>query len=118
MPEPDNEVTVKELVALEAEAPEICRMFLEQKKLDQRHRRRFAWVSLLTQTVGNLSGLAALGILAIVAWHAIDTGAATQGSAIICTGAVSIVAVFVTGRLTVGRTERPHAARRSEQRGD
>jgi hypothetical protein len=49
-----------------------------------------------------LSGLVALVLLTAIAWHAIDRGDATQGASIICTGAVSIVAVFVTGRLTSG----------------
>jgi hypothetical protein len=45
-------------------------------------------------------------LLAGVAWHALDLGDSTQGAAIICTGAVSIVAVFVTGRLTNSSVKR------------
>jgi hypothetical protein len=67
-----------------------------------RARRRLEWADLIAQTIGHLSGLVALSILAAISWHAIDRGAATQGASIICTGAVSIVAVFVTGRLTSG----------------
>jgi hypothetical protein len=72
---------------------------MAEKRLDQRHLRRIAWAGFIAQTVGHLCGLIALAVLAVVAWHAFDLGDATQGAAIICTGAVSIVAVFVTGRL-------------------
>ncbi|MGI8334785.1 hypothetical protein ACRYCC_32945 [Actinomadura scrupuli] len=96
-------LTARELGQLATKAPEAYRDLMRQKEHDQRHRRRMAWADLITQLTGNLSGLASLGILAAVAWHAIDRGAATQGAAIICTGAVSIVAVFVTGRVTGGR---------------
>jgi hypothetical protein len=54
-----------------------------------------------------LSGLVALAVLAAISWHSIDRGDATQGASIICTGAVSIVAVFVTGRLTTGHDREP-----------
>lgn len=106
----DGEFTIQELALLDTEAPQVCRLFLEQKRLDQRHRHRIAWADLIAQTVGHISGLAALAILALVAWHAFNRGAATQGAAIICTGAVSIVAVFVTGRLTGGRARRTNGA--------
>ena len=52
-----------------------------------------------------MSGLVALGCLTVIAWHAIDRGNATQGASIICTGAVSIVAVFVTGRITTRQSD-------------
>jgi hypothetical protein len=45
---------------------------------------------------------AALSFLAAISWHAIDRGAAVARASIICTGAVSIVAIFVTGRLACG----------------
>lgn len=64
-------------------------------------RRRLEWAGFVAQAVGHLCGLAALVVLAAVAWHAIDRGASTQGASIICTGAVSIVALFVTGRMSV-----------------
>ncbi|MFC1432230.1 hypothetical protein ACEZDB_16400 [Streptacidiphilus sp. N1-3] len=78
-------------------------MLLEQKRHDQRHRQRLAWAELIAQSIGHATGLAALVVLAVVAWHAFDVGAKTQGAAIICTGAVSIVAVFVTGRRSADR---------------
>ncbi|MFF7941503.1 hypothetical protein ACFZC5_17460 [Nocardia gamkensis] len=56
------ELTVAELVGLREIAPEICKLLLEQKKLDQRHRRRIAWATQIAQAVGHTSGLAALGI--------------------------------------------------------
>jgi hypothetical protein len=88
------------VVALREKAPEIYERFIKAKEAEWRHLRRLAWADLLAQIVGHLSGLIALGCLTLIAWHAIDRGDATQGASIICTGAVSIVAVFVTGRLT------------------
>ncbi|SRR6266566_2081334 len=81
-----------------------------------RTRRRLEWADMIAQTIGHLSGLVALAILATISWHAIDRGAATQGASIICTGAVSIVAVFVTGRLTSG-SSRPRRGRDDEPPG-
>jgi hypothetical protein len=101
-PAGDLEFTAKELQLLAEKVPHVYRELMDQKKLDQRHRRRMAWATLLAQEVGHVCGLIALLILASVAWHALDLGDSTQGAAIICTGAVSIVAVFVTGRLTGG----------------
>ena len=98
----DFEFTAQEMILLAKNAPDVYRELMEQKKLDQRHRRRIAWSGLIGQSVGNVCGLVALALLAGVAWHALDLGDSTQGAAIICTGAVSIVAVFVTGRLTGG----------------
>jgi hypothetical protein len=77
-------------------APQVYRDLMEGRKRQQ----RLAWAGMVTQIIGNLSGLAALTICAVVAWHAFDRHAATQGAAIICTGAVSIVMVFVTGKVT------------------
>jgi hypothetical protein len=87
------------VVALRENAPEIYERFIRVKEVEWRHLRRLAWADLFAQVIGHLSGLVALGCLTLISWHAIDRGDATQGASIICTGAVSIVAVFVTGRL-------------------
>lgn len=88
------------VVTLRESAPEIYERFIKAKETEWRHLRHLAWTDLLAQVIGHLSGLVALGCLTVIAWHAIDRGDATQAASIICTGAVSIVAVFVTGRLT------------------
>lgn len=88
------------VITLRENAPEIYERFIKAKEVEWRHRRHVAWADLLAQVIGHLSGLVALGCLTAIAWHAIDRGDATQGASIICTGAVSIVAVFVTGRIT------------------
>jgi hypothetical protein len=72
----------------------------QQLMANEASRRRLEWADLIAQITGHICGLAALLILAAVSWHAIDRGASTQGASIICTGAVSIVALFVTGRTT------------------
>jgi hypothetical protein len=95
-----SEFTVKELILLSEKAPEVYRELMREKQLDQRHRRRIAWAPLIGRVIGNACGLIALSLLAAIAWHAFDLGDATQAAAVICTGAVSIVAVFVTGRFT------------------
>lgn len=97
---PSAEFTAKELSLLAEKAPDAYRDLMREKRLDQRHLRRIAWAETIAQALGQFCGLIALTVLAVVAWHAFDLGDATQGAAIICTGAVSIVAVFVTGRVT------------------
>lgn len=96
----ENTFTAPETFLLLEKAPEIYERFIKVKQADWRHQRRLAWADLLANLIGHMSGLAALVLLTAVAWHSIDRGYATQGASIICTGAVSIIAVFVTGRLT------------------
>jgi hypothetical protein len=98
--EVDTAFTDPALATLREKAPEIYERFIRAKQADWRHQRHLHWADQIAQVIGHLSGLIALGCLTAVAWHAIDRGDATQGASIICTGAVSIVAVFVTGRLT------------------
>jgi hypothetical protein len=89
-----------DLALLREKAPEIYQEFIKAKQNEWRHLRRLAWADVIAQIIGHLSGLVALAILAVISWHAIDRNDAAEGASIICTGAVSIVAVFVTGRLT------------------
>jgi uncharacterized membrane protein len=67
---------------------------------EEKNRRRLAWAELASRVFGQICALATVGILALLAWHYVDQGAATQGASIIVSGAVFIVGVFVTGRLT------------------
>jgi hypothetical protein len=92
----------RELLLLREQAPDVYADLMREKQLDRRHERRIAWAGVIAQAVGHLCGLVALAVLAVVAWHAFSLHDATQGAAIICTGAVSIVAVFVTGRMASG----------------
>lgn len=94
-----GELTAREMALLAQNAPKTYNKLMAA----ERHLWRSDWADLIAQVIGHLAGLTALSILAVVAWHAFDLGDATQGAAIICTGAVSIVTVFVTGRLTSGR---------------
>jgi hypothetical protein len=96
---------LERLEKLAVNNPELCRIIITETRRDQRHRRWLPWSDLIVQTIGHLCGLGALVVLAAVAWHAIDRGDATQGAAIITSGAVGIVAVFVTGRLTSVKKE-------------
>ena len=88
--------TVEDLAFLAQQLPGAY----QQIMANEASRRRLEWADLIAQITGHICGLAALLILAAVSWHAIDRGASTQGASIICTGAVSVVALFVTGRTT------------------
>jgi hypothetical protein len=88
--------TVEDLAFLAKQLPGTY----QQLMANEASRRHLEWADLIAQIIGHICGLAALLILAAVSWHAIDRGASTQGASIICTGAVSIVALFVTGRTT------------------
>src|SRR2546423_323216 len=67
--------------------------------MDAKHARIQAWVALL---------LAFLTIpsLIILSWHFVDKGAATQGAAVITSGAVGLVGLFLGARVTSNRTRR------------
>jgi uncharacterized membrane protein len=66
---------------------------------EEKHRRRMEWADLCQRIFGQVCALGTVVTLAFLARYFVDHGAATQGAAIIVTGAVSIVTVFVTGRL-------------------
>jgi predicted membrane channel-forming protein YqfA (hemolysin III family) len=106
---------VDQLIQLAVQAPEVYRDLIRQKKLDQRRRYHINWADIVAQIVGHLTGLAALLVLAVLAWHAFDRDAPTQASTIICTGAASIVAVFVTGRLVNRGAKSERAAKRDNK---
>jgi hypothetical protein len=95
-----GELDVEKLTWLASNHPEVYKDLLEQRKLDQKRNYRLKWRDLVAQIAGHVCGLGSLVVLAFVSVHAFDSEAPTQGAAIICTGAVSIVTVFVTGRVT------------------
>jgi hypothetical protein len=98
---------IDDLATLAKRAPGAYKQLMARES----SRRRLEWAGFVAQVVGHLCGLAALVVLAAVAWHAIDRGASTQGASIICTGAVSIVALFVTGRVSVSPYSRKRSGR-------
>lgn len=104
-----GELASNDLAWLEQNAPKTYDKLMEA----ERHQQRRDWADLLSQALGHLAGLAGLSILTVLAWHAFDLGAATQGATIICTGAVSTVTVFVTGRLTSGRPKATSSSQKS-----
>jgi hypothetical protein len=89
-----GDLSVEELILISAKDPEVFRVLMARDK----RRHRLLWAETIAQIIGHVSGLVALTICAVVAWHAFDQHADTEGATIICTGAVSIVGVFVTGR--------------------
>jgi hypothetical protein len=98
---------IDDLVVLAEQVPDAYKQVIALEG----SRRRLEWAALMAQIAGHLSGLVALFILAAVAWHAIDNGAATQAASIICTGAVSTVALFVTGETRASHYRRNQLAK-------
>ncbi|WP_181800956.1 hypothetical protein [Streptomyces shenzhenensis] len=80
--------------------PEVYRELMVEKKKDQRHRRRIAWAGHISQMIGSLSGLTALVSLLALSWHMTDARQGKEAAVVVTTGAVSIVAIFVTGKWT------------------
>jgi hypothetical protein len=107
--------TAEDLASLAEYAPDAYRQLIA----GETSRRRLEWAGLVAQISGHLCGLAALLMLCAVSWHAIDRGASTQGASIICTGAVSIVALFVSGKMSDGRSRNgPRAKEAKRQPAD
>ncbi|QKV80411.1 hypothetical protein [Amycolatopsis sp. Hca4] len=63
-----------------------------------RHRRRLEWAWFGFRVASALLGFGALVVFALVAVQFIGHGAPTQASVALGAGAVSVVAIFVTGR--------------------
>ena len=97
---PDLIESAERLAKLATECPGVYGDLMAELRKDQQHRRWIAWSDVIVQTIGHLCGLTTVLALGTIAWHAIDSGNATQGAAIITAGTGAIVAVFVTGRLT------------------
>src|SRR5689334_2835775 len=85
-------VTISELALLRDTAPDMYADLMREMRKDLLHRRWLAWSDVIAQVIGHVCGLSALVALVAVAWHAIDSGNATQGAAIITAGAAAIVA--------------------------
>jgi uncharacterized membrane protein len=66
---------------------------------EERHRRRLETIDQVSRIFGQVCGLGTVVMLALLAKYFADHGAPTQGAAIIISGAATIVAIFVTGRL-------------------
>ena len=102
-------LNVDQLAWLAINVPAVYQDLMRQRALDQARNYRLKWLDFAGQMVGNVCGLASLIVLAIVSWHAFEEKAPTQAASIICTGAVSIVAIFVTGRLLSRKRSQPPA---------
>ncbi|MFD9486268.1 hypothetical protein ACFWBX_20255 [Streptomyces sp. NPDC059991] len=92
------------LAWLSKECPDVYRELLAQKTKDQVNARRLAWGPIVVQIIGSLSGLAALAGLVLLSWHMSDRNQGPEAAAVVTTGAVSIVAVFVTGKVANARS--------------
>jgi ABC-type Co2+ transport system permease subunit len=69
----------------------------------ERHERRLAWAEVVLRSIGLLTGFAIAVVLALVAEHLADKGAATQGAGIFGAGAASII----SAAFALGRTRKP-----------
>jgi hypothetical protein len=104
------QLSVDDLMRLADQAPEVYRDILHRDEEAARRHHELArtqarqqWAVAAAHIIGNVCAVASLGLLTTLSWHAFDVGAPVEGASIICTGAASIVAVFVTGRLTNAR---------------
>ncbi|MEU8639916.1 hypothetical protein AB0C38_47635 [Amycolatopsis sp. NPDC048633] len=70
----------------------------EGEVVHARHRRRLEWAWFGFRAASALLGFGALVVFALVAAQFIGHGAPTQASVALGAGAVSVVAIFVTGR--------------------
>ncbi|UOX89216.1 hypothetical protein MUY14_00790 [Amycolatopsis sp. FBCC-B4732] len=66
--------------------------------VEARHRRRLEWAWFGFRAASALLGFGALVVFALIAAQFIGHGAPTQASVALGAGAVSVVAIFVTGR--------------------
>jgi uncharacterized membrane protein len=70
---------------------------------EEKHRRRMDSAELCSRIFGQICAFGTVVVLTFLAGYYVDHGAATQGASIIGTGAASIVAVFLTSRLSSRR---------------
>ena len=81
-------------------APGTFKTIMDEICREERHRQRMEAGELCSRFFGQLCAFGSVAVLAVLAKYFVDHDAPTQGASIIATGAVSIVAVFVTGRLS------------------
>jgi len=84
-------------------APGTFTRIMTEVERAERHQRHLEWAELASRFFGQVCGLITVIVLAVLARYFVDHGAATAGAGIVTAGAVSIVAVFVTGRLAQRR---------------
>jgi uncharacterized membrane protein len=70
---------------------------------EERHRRRTEVIEQFSRVFGQLCGFGTVIVLAMLAKYFADRDAPTQGAAIIVSGAGTLVAIFVTGKLLRNR---------------
>lgn len=65
-----------------------------------------AWGPVIVQLIGSAFGLLALIGLLALSWHMSDHGQGPEAASVVTSGAVSIVTIFVTGKVLQGRWSR------------
>lgn len=86
-------------------APGTFNRIMTEIERRQRHLRRMDMADFVVWIFARLCGLTGVIVLAILAKYFVDKGAPTQGATIVTAGAVSIAAIFVTGRLAQPRKD-------------
>lgn len=85
--------------AWEKVAPGTFARIMDAVEIAERHERRLAWAEVALRLIGMFTGFAIVVVLALVAKHLADKGAATQGAGIFGAGAASVIsAAFALGR--------------------
>ncbi|MGH3831835.1 MAG: hypothetical protein ACRDRS_15545 [Pseudonocardiaceae bacterium] len=80
--------------------PESRDRFSLEVEREEKNRRRMEIAELVVRVFGQVCAMSAVIVLALLAKYFADHGAATQGAGIIVGGASSVVAIFVTGRIS------------------
>jgi hypothetical protein len=75
---------------------------MREIETEERHRRRTELIELVSRIFGQVCAFGTVLVLVWLARYFADRGAPTQGAAIIVSGAVSLVAIFV-GKLVRNR---------------
>ncbi|WP_158708554.1 hypothetical protein [Streptomyces sp. NRRL S-244] len=90
----------EKLANLQAENAQVYADVMAAWKVDQEEARKTERAAKRVPWICRLIALGALLVMGLLAWHAIDEGAAAEGVTIITSAAASVAFVFITGRLT------------------
>jgi uncharacterized membrane protein len=87
----------------EQACPGSFKRIMDEIETEERHRRRTETIEQGMRMFGQLCAFGSVVVLALLAKYFADRDAPTQGAAIIVSGAGTIVAIFVTGRILRNR---------------
>jgi uncharacterized membrane protein len=101
--------TPARIEAYERACPGVAARMLDLIEKQHRHAQEMERWALRIRLFGYLCALTSVIVLALLAKHFADAGAAVEGATIVITGAVSLAGVFVTGRMAAHRVRKTPA---------